>query len=112
MAELSQRAVAEDRMKTDPSSILLQPEGFLERLLPLRHWLSADSATGFEQGQARTRLICTAIALLGFLVAARYSKLPDGIVVTAIVYALYAVAWSILTRAYPRRPARGEAWRS
>lgn len=98
-------------MEANPPSILLPPQSALERVLPLRHWLSGDSANGFELGQARTRLICTAIALLGFLVASRYSPLPDGIVVVATVYAFYAVGWAALTSAYPEptRLRRGVA---
>jgi len=111
MAELSRLCGSQDRMETTPPSILLQPERFFERILPLRHWLGAESAAGFEQGQARTRLICTAIALLGFLVAERFLELPQGIVITAIVYAVYALGWAILTRAYPEptRTRRGVA---
>jgi len=89
-------------METNTPSIPHQPDRVLEGLLPLRHWLSEDSANGFEQGQARTRLFCTAIALLGFLVAARFSPLPEGIVSAAIVYALYAIGWAILGRVHPR----------
>lgn len=98
-------------MEANPPSMLLHPEGFLERILPLKHWLSAEAVTGFEQGQARTRLICTVIALLGFLVAARFSALPEGIVIAAAVYALFAMGWAILTRARPEptRARRGVA---
>lgn len=89
-------------METNARSILLQPERVLEGILPLRHWLSEDSANGFERGQARTRLICTAIALLGFLIAAHFSQLPEGIVSVAIVYALFAISWAILGRVHPK----------
>lgn len=88
-------------MEPNPPSILLSPMGFLETILPLKHWLSGESARGFEVGQARTRLICTAIALLGFLIIGRYSELPQGIVVTAFVYALFALGWAAMTRASP-----------
>jgi len=60
--------------------------GLLDRVLPLRHWLGEDTALGLEEGQARTRLICTLVGLLGFvgfLLIDRVAGLPVGIVATA-----------------------------
>src|SRR6267378_2569642 len=82
--------------------------GFLDRFLPLGHWLGSDTAGGIELSQARTRVICTVIGLGGFLVMGRYASLPDGIVGTAVVFPLYAFAYLVL--AY-KRPAPTHARR-
>ena len=80
--------------------------GFWDRLLPLRHWLGADAAGGIELGQAKTRLICTLVGLCGFGVIGLYRSLPTGIVGTAFVFPLYAVAYLLLVRRHPV-PTRG-----
>ncbi len=86
-------------------------EGFWDRFLPLRHWLSAEAAGGLELGQAKTRLICTLAGVGGFVVMGRFASLPDGIVATAIVFPLYALAYLILVykRPAPTRARRGFA---
>src|SRR6266849_3715917 len=86
-------------------------EGFWDRFLPLRHWLSAEAAGGLELGQAKTRLICTLAGVGGFVVMGRFASLPDGIVATAIVFPLYALVYLILAykRPAPTRARRGFA---
>jgi diguanylate cyclase (GGDEF)-like protein len=76
-------------------------EGVVERLLPLRHWLGADAGRNMDQGQARTRLICTLVALCGFARAELFVDLPHTVVVFSVVYTLYAIALAIDTN---RRP--------
>jgi diguanylate cyclase (GGDEF)-like protein len=85
--------------------------GFWERLLPLRHWLGADAAGGIELGQAITRLICTFVGLSGFGVIGYFSTLPAGILGTAIVFPLYALAYLVLVlrRPVPTHGRRGFA---
>ncbi|HET7766592.1 MAG TPA: GGDEF domain-containing protein [Burkholderiales bacterium] len=78
-----------------------RPRGFWERLLPLRYWLGADAAGGIELGQAKTRLICTFLGLCGFGAIAQAGPLPAGIVCTAIVFPLYAMAYLVLVRRHP-----------
>jgi len=86
-------------------------KGFLDRFLPLRHWLGAEASGGIEMGQAKTRLICTLVGVGGFVVMGRFASLPDGIVATAIVFPLYALAHLILVykRPAPTRARRGFA---
>jgi diguanylate cyclase (GGDEF)-like protein len=67
----------------------------LERVLPLTHWLGAETARNIEQGQARTRLICTFAGLCGFAVAGQFAEIPGGIVATAVIFPLYAIAMAI-----------------
>jgi diguanylate cyclase (GGDEF)-like protein len=64
-----------------------------------------------ELGQAKTRLICTLVGVGGFVVMGRFAGLPDGIVVTAIVFPLYALAYLILVykRPAPTHARRGFA---
>ena len=83
------------------ASVVANEEGVVERLLPLRHWLGADAGRNMDQGQARTRLICTLVALCGFGLASLFVDLPDTVVVFSIVYTLYAIALAIDTN---RRP--------
>ena len=66
-----------------------------ERVLPLSHWLGAETAHNIEQGQARTRLICTVAGLCGFLIAGQFGDVPAGIVATAIVFPLYSIGMAI-----------------
>jgi hypothetical protein len=66
-------------------------EGVAERLLPLRHWLGDEAGRNLEQGQARTRLICTLVGLSGFVLASLFVDLPAVIVAIAIAYPLYAI---------------------
>jgi diguanylate cyclase (GGDEF)-like protein len=80
--------------------------GFWERLLPLRHWLSADAAGGIELGQAKTRLMCTLVGLCGFGVIGYFSSLPSGIIGTGIMFPAYAMAYLILVHRHPV-PTRG-----
>jgi diguanylate cyclase (GGDEF)-like protein len=82
---------------------------FWDHLLPLGHWLGADTGHSAEQGQARTRLICTLAGLCGFVIAEQFAILPGGIVGTAIVFPLYAIAYSLLVH---RRPAPTRARRA
>ena len=83
----------------------------LERVLPLTHWLGAESARNIDQGQARTRLICTFFGLCGFIVAGQFTEVPPGIVATAIVFPLYAIgiALHVHLRPQPTRLRRGLA---
>src|SRR5882672_6512564 len=76
-------------------------QGFLERLLPLRHWLGADAAGGIELGQAKTRLMCTFVGLCGFGVIGYFTSLPSGIIGTGIVFPLYAAVYLILLHRHP-----------
>src|SRR5437899_5177846 len=86
-------------------------KGFLDRFLPLRHWLGAEASGGIEMGQAKTRLICTVVGVGGFVVMGRFVSLPDGIVATGIVFPLYAMGYLILAykRPAPTRARRGFA---
>src|SRR5258707_220280 len=88
-----------DAVSAGPSA---RREAFLDRVLPLGHWLGSDTAGGIELGQAKTRVICTVVGLGGFLAMGRFASLPEGIVGTAIVFPLYAFAFLVL--AY-KRPA-------
>jgi diguanylate cyclase (GGDEF)-like protein len=82
--------------------------GLAGRLLPLRHWLGARH---IEQGQKHTRLVCTLVGLIGFVVAGRYAVLPDGIVATAILFPLYAIGYAVYEHLHPvpTRAGRGFA---
>jgi diguanylate cyclase (GGDEF)-like protein len=80
-----------------------------ERLLPLKHWLDAETGRNLEQGQARTRLICTIVGLSGFVLAAQFVSLPDTIVAIAIAFPLYALAIFLDAR---RRPEPSRARRA
>ena len=95
----------------DAGSTAIPAQRFLDRLLPLGHWLGAESAQGIEQGQAKTRLICTFIGLGGFAAIGSFTGLPDGIVATAIVFPLYAAAYAALAylRPAPTHARRGFA---
>ncbi len=83
----------------------------LDRLLPLRLWLGAETAQGLELGQAKTRLLCTFVSLLGFALIGRTAELPAGIVGVAVVFPVYAIGYSILVwlRPLPTRARRGIA---
>src|SRR5258706_11089996 len=85
--------------------------GFLDRFLPLGHWLGSDTAGGIELSEAKTRVICTVIGLGGFLVMGGFGSLPDGIVGTAVLLPLYAFAYLVLAykRPGPNRARRGFA---
>jgi len=67
----------------------------LERVLPLTHWLGAETARNIEQGQARTRLICTLAGLVGFVIAGHFAEVPAGILATAIIFPLFAIGIAI-----------------
>jgi len=86
-------------------------QGFWEWLLPLRHWLGADSAGGIELGQAKTRLICTLVGLCGFGAIGYFTRLPAGIIATGVVFPLYAAAYLVLVyrRPVPTHGRRGFA---
>lgn len=86
-------------------------EGFWDRFLPLKHWLGAHAARGIEVGQATTRLICTFVGLCGFGAMGHFAGLPGGVVATAIVFPLYAVAYFALVykRPVPTHARRGFA---
>ena len=79
----------------------------VERLLPLRHWLGAEAGRNMEQGQARTRLICTFVGLCGFMLVSAFADLPDLVVAIAIGFPLYAIALAVHI---DRRPAPSR-WR-
>jgi len=83
----------------------------LERVLPLTHWLGAETGRNIEQGQARTRLICTLAGLAGFVIASLFAEVPPGIVATAIVFPLYAIglALHVHLRPAPTRTRRAIA---
>ena len=95
------------------SSVLVSaPErngSFLDRLLPLRHWLGAETGRNIEQGQARTRMICTLAGLCGFAVLGMYVEVPDGIIATAILFPLYTI---VLAFHIDRHPAPVRARRA
>ena len=95
----------------DAASTAIPAQRFLDRILPLGHWLGADSAQGLEQAQAKTRLICTLAGLAGFAVIGTSSGLPQGIIATAIVFPAYAVAYLALAylRPGPTHAGRGLA---
>lgn len=81
--------------------------GVVERLLPLRHWLGAEAGRNMEQSQARTRLICTLVALSGCVIASLFADLPELVVAIAALYTLYAIALAVHI---DRRPAPSH-WR-
>ena len=93
------------------ASVLAPTAGFLERILPLSHWLGTEAGKSTELGQARTRLICTLVGLSGFVIAGQFAPVPNGIVVTAILFPLYAVglALHVYWRAAPTHARRGIA---
>jgi diguanylate cyclase (GGDEF)-like protein len=94
------------------SSVLASSqENLADRLLPLTHWLGAETARNIELGQAKTRLICTLAGLCGFAIMARFVALPAGIIATAILFPLYAVGFALHARRYPApsRARRGVA---
>jgi diguanylate cyclase (GGDEF)-like protein len=74
---------------------------FLERLLPLKPWLGADSTDGIEEGQSRTRLACALIGLCGFVVIGCFVNLPAGIAWTAALFPLYAIGYAMHVRLRP-----------
>ncbi len=92
------------------ASVAASTEGdarrFLDRLLPLGHWLGPETGQSAEQGQARTRLICTLAGLCGFVIAEQFAVLPGGIVATAILFPLYAIGYALLVYRRPA-PTRG-----
>ncbi len=95
----------------DAGSTAIPARRFLDRLLPLGHWLGAEAAQGIERGQAKTRLICTFLGLGGFAAMGSFASLPDGIVATAIMFPLYAAALTALVymRPAPTHARRGLA---
>src|SRR5256885_9982086 len=98
-------------MDAASAEVSARREGFWDRFLPLRHWLSAEAAGGLELGQAKTRLICTVVGVGGFAVISPFAALPNGILATAIVFPLYAVAYLVLVykRPVPTHARRGFA---
>jgi diguanylate cyclase (GGDEF)-like protein len=89
----------------------LQRGSLLERLLPLKPWLSAESSIGLEEGQSRTRLVCALIGLAGLATIGQFRQLPDGILFVAIAYPLFAIAYASHVRIHPAptRARRGGA---
>jgi diguanylate cyclase (GGDEF)-like protein len=89
----------------------LRRGSFLEWLLPLKPWLSAESSIGIEEGQSRTRLVCALIGLAGLATIGQFRPLPDGILFIAIAYPLFAIAYSSQVRMHPAptRARRGIA---
>src|SRR5882672_674518 len=98
-------------MDAASAEVSARREGFWDRFLPLTHWLSAEAAGGLELAQAKTRLICTIVGVGGFVVMGRFASLPDGIVATAILFPLYALAYLIIAykRPVPTRARRAFA---
>jgi diguanylate cyclase (GGDEF)-like protein len=87
------------------------PRSLLERLLPLKPWLGAESSIGIEEGQSRTRLVCALIGLAGLGAIGLFRPLPDGILFIAVAYPLFAIAYTSLVRTHPAptRARRGSA---
>jgi len=98
-----------DAMDSAPAAVL-RPS-LLERLLPLKPWLSAESSIGLEEGQARTRLVCALIGLAGLATIGQFRPLPDLVLFIAIAYPLFAIGYSSRVRAHPAptRARRGSA---
>jgi diguanylate cyclase (GGDEF)-like protein len=90
-----------------PASVEENAGSVVERLLPLRHWLGTEAGRNMEQSQARTRLICTLVALSGFVIASLFVDLPELVVAIAALYTLYAIGLAI---DIDRRPAPSH-WR-
>ena len=91
------------------ASVPLEEGGVVERLLPLRHWLGAEAGRNMDQGQARTRLMCTLVALLGFAIGSLFVDIPDLVVAISFVYTLYALAlaWHVDRQPAPSHWRRG-----
>jgi diguanylate cyclase (GGDEF)-like protein len=91
------------------ASVPLEEGGVVERLLPLRHWLGADAGRNMDQGQARTRLMCTLVALAGFAIGSLFVDIPDAVVTISVIYTLYAIAlaWHIDRQPAPSHWRRG-----
>jgi diguanylate cyclase (GGDEF)-like protein len=89
----------------------LRRASFIEALLPLRPWLSAESSIGIEEGQSRTRLVCALIGLAGLAAIGQFQPLPDGILFIAVAYPLFAIAYASHVRVHPAptRARRGVA---
>ena len=83
----------------------------LERLLPLRPWLSAESSIGIEEGQSRTRLVCALIGLGGLATIGQFQPLPGLVLFIAIAYPMFAIAYASHVRLHPAptRARRGSA---
>jgi diguanylate cyclase (GGDEF)-like protein len=81
--------------------------GVIDRLLPLRPWLGAETGPNLEQGQSRTRFICILVAWSGFGIASLFADLPDAVIAIALGYTLYAI---VLAIDIYRRPAPSH-WR-
>jgi len=98
-------------MEAVSADVSARRKGFLDRFFPLRHWLGAEASGGIEMGQAKTRLICTVVGVGGFAVMSPFATLPNGILATAIVFPLYALAYLILVykRPAPTHTRRGFA---
>jgi diguanylate cyclase (GGDEF)-like protein len=94
-----------------PVDAALRRGQFLEWLLPLRPWLSAESSIGIEEGQSRTRLVCALIGLGGLATIGQFRPLPDLVLFIAIAYPAFAVAYASHVRLHPAptRARRGTA---
>jgi diguanylate cyclase (GGDEF)-like protein len=95
----------------DSASAAALPRSFLERLLPLKPWLGAESSIGIEEGQSRTRLVCALIGLAGLATIGQFRPLPDLVLFVAIAYPLFAIAYASHVRVHPAptRARRGSA---
>jgi diguanylate cyclase (GGDEF)-like protein len=95
----------------DSAPAVALPRSLLERLLPLKPWLSAESSIGIEEGQSRTRLVCALIGLAGLATIGQFRPLPDGVLFIAIAYPLFAIAYASHVRSHPAptRTRRGSA---
>ena len=91
------------------ASVLTEEGGVVERLLPLRHWLGAEAGRSMDLGQARTRLICTLVALCGFMIGSLFVDIPDAVVEISALYTLYAIvmAWHVDRHPEPSHWRRG-----
>jgi len=94
-----------------PAQALPRGLSLLERLLPLKPWLSAESSIGIEEGQSRTRLVCALIGLAGLATIGQFRPLPDLVLFVAIAYPLFAIAYASHVRVHPAptRARRGSA---
>jgi diguanylate cyclase (GGDEF)-like protein len=88
-------------MELSSAAIQTESKGILDRFLPLGHWLGMETAQSLEPGQARTRLFCTLISLLGFFFIEQVAELPAGIIGVAIVFPVYAIGYSMYVRLSP-----------
>ncbi len=88
-------------MEATSSANPVERQGVLDRILPLRLWLGAETSQSLELGQARTRLLCTVVSLLGFAFIGRTAELPAGIIGVAVFFPVYALGYALHVRMKP-----------